>query len=219
MVGTRARSAARRGAALAAAAFAAASLVLVGGLPARASAGGGDWVVPAEDRYEAGQRVTMIGYGGGVDAELLSRGPFYAWLRVDPAAVDAALSTSSLPGPGVHSSDLRVGEVTVEHVGAAGGGFGREQRASVTFDLPDDLPAGRYGVVFCNDPCTLALANFIGDLVHVGVDPDHPLVRDWPLTDPAIRWLEDDALLVLPSGGSVTAAEVRAGAVPALVPE
>lgn len=218
MFGRRARSAAGRGVALAAAGIVAASLVLVGGPPERADAGGGDWLAPARDRYEAGQQVTMIGYGGGVDATLLSRGPFYAWLRVDPAAVDADLSTSSLPEPGVHRSDLRVGEVTVDHVGVDGGGLGREHRASVTFDLPEDLPAGRYQVRFCNDPCTLGLANFSGELVHVGVDPDHPLVRDWPLTDPAIRWLEDDALLALPYGGSVTAAEVRAGSVPVPVP-
>ena len=141
MFGTRARSAAGRGAALAAAAIAAVSLVLVADPPERAGAGGGDWVTPARDRYEAGQQVTMIGYGGGLDAALLAHGPFYAWLRVDPAAAAAALAASSLPGPGVHRSDLRVGEVTVEHVGAAGGIFGRDQRGQRHL-RPPGRPAG-----------------------------------------------------------------------------
>ena len=84
-----------------------------------------------------------------------------------------------------------------------------------TFDLPADLPDGPYEVLFCNDPCTPRLGNFMSSWIHVGVDPPcSPVVRDWPLDDPAIRWLEDDALLQLPSGGSITAAEVRAGEIP-----
>ena len=72
-------------------------------------------------------------------------------------------------------------------------------------------------MLFCNDPCTDALSTFIAEQVHVGVDAEYEIVRDWPLDDPAIRWLEDDALLALPGGGEITAAEVRAGAAPAPV--
>ncbi len=211
MRGTHTSSRVRRGAAALTVAVAVALAT-----EAPVAAGGGDWVFPARDRYEAGQTVTMIGYGQGVDAALRARGPFYAWLRVDPLADDAA---SAAPWPGVQPSDLRLGRVLVEDLGRPVDGttFGGDQRLSVAFDLPADLPPRAYEVLFCNDPCTDALSTFIAEQVHVGVDAEYEIVRDWPLDDPAIRWLEDDALLALPGGGEITAAEVRAGAAPAPV--
>jgi hypothetical protein len=181
------------------------------------AAGGGNWVFPARDRYEAGQTVTMIGYGQGVDAALRARGPFYAWLRVDQRVDDAA---SAAPWPGVQPGDLRLGRVLVEDLGRPvdGTSFGPDQRLSVAFDLPADLLPRAYEVLFCNEPCTDALSTFIAEPVHVGVDAEYDVVRDWPLDDPAIRWLEDDALLALPGGGEITAAEVRAGAALAPTP-
>jgi hypothetical protein len=60
-----------------------------------AGAGGADWLYPARDRYEPGQTVTMIGYGGIGRADWRETGPFYAYLRVDAAAAEA----DSAPGP------------------------------------------------------------------------------------------------------------------------
>jgi hypothetical protein len=174
-----------------------------------AAAGGGDWIEPARDRYEAGQTVTMIGYGMRVPG-VRERGPFYAWLRVDPAAVESAAVLD--PELTIHTSDVLVGELVLEDVPGATDPY-RAQRASITFDLPEDLADGAYPVVLCNVPCADAPGYFMADAIHVGVDPPYPIVRSWPLDDPAIRWLEDDALLVLSDGRQVTAAEVRAGTV------
>jgi hypothetical protein len=60
--------------------------------------------------------------------------------------------------------------------------------------------------------------------VPVGVDPEGPIVRQWPLDEPLIRYLDDDALIFDPvcagacdqlDDWSITAAEVRAGYQPA----
>jgi hypothetical protein len=174
-----------------------------------AGAGGGDWIEPARDRYEAGQTVTMIGYGMSVPG-VREHGPFYAWLRVDPAAVEAAAVLD--PELTIHPSDVLVGELVLEDMPGAADPY-RAQRASITFDLPEDLADGAYSVVLCDATCTHAPGYFMADAVHVGIDPPYPIVRSWPLNDPAIRWLEDDALLLLGDGRQVTAAEVRAGTV------
>ncbi len=183
---TRLRTVARAGGALAAA------VALGSALTPPAGAGGGDWIEPARDRYEAGQTVTMIGYGMSVPG-VRERGPFYAWLRVDPAAVEAA--TVLDPDLTIHPSDLRVAELVLEDVPGATDPY-RAQRASITFDLPEGLADGAYPLVLCNDPCTDAPGYFIVDAIHVGIDPPYPIVRSWALDDPAIRWLEDDALLL-----------------------
>jgi hypothetical protein len=198
----------QRTVALAAGALAAA-VALGSAVTPPAGAGGGDWIEPARDRYEAGQTVTMIGYGMSVPG-VRERGPFYAWLRVDPTAVEAA--TVLDPDLTIHPSDVRVAELVLEDVPGATDPY-RAQRASITFDLPEGLADGAYPLVLCNDPCTDAPGYFIVDAIHVGIDPPYPIVRSWALDDPAIRWLEDDALLLLSDGRQVTAAEVRAGTV------
>jgi hypothetical protein len=189
-----------------------------------AAAGGADWMAPARDRYEPGQTVTLLGFGQAVDPAWREKGPYYAYLRVDPARAeaDAAQADQSTTAPYIHPTDVRVGEVLVEEAaappGTAPGGSWRRQRASVAFTLPDDLAPRAYTVQLCNDPCTAGLGYFWPEPVNVGVDPAYPIVRDWPLTDPAVRWLEDDALLVGVDGAPVTAADVRAGRVPTAPP-
>ena len=87
-------------------------------------------------------------------------------------------------------------------------------RASISFTLPDDLVPGRYSLVLCDDPCTRPPGFLIAEVLNVGVQPEYPIVRYWPATEPAIRWLDDDALLNAPDGQSVTAADYRAGRFP-----
>ena len=108
---------------------------------ARAAA---DWIVPARDRYEAGQTVTMIGYGDEVRRRgCWPRGPFYAWLRVDPAAVGRRPRHDRRALAVVHPSDLRVGEVVLEDVARGRRPHsGDQHRVSVTFDLPGRPGAG-----------------------------------------------------------------------------
>jgi hypothetical protein len=186
-------------------------VALAGAQPA--SAGGADWIVPARDRYEAGQTVVMIGYGNAGDWR--AAGPFHAYLRVDPVAAEAVAAKDVI----VHPSDLRVAGVIVEDVSPPAGLPWWFHRVSITFDLPPDLPPASYTVLMCNDPCTDDnLGTFWPEQVNVGVDPPYPVVRNWPLTEPMIRWLEDGALIMTPWGQEVTAADVRAGRVQAPPP-
>lgn len=200
-----------------------------GGLlaPAPASAGGGDWLYPVRDRYDPGQQATLVGYTvpyayrwgaeNEIDHDWRGRGPFYAYLRViDPAT--AIREASEGTNPFVHPTDVRVGQVVVEE--RADSSRGDALRASVTVGLPSDLAAGAHQVVVCNDPCTIGLGELLESTVYVGVDPPEPIVRDWPLDEPLIGYLDGHALLADPvcqgncddiDDWTVTAAEVRAG--------
>ena len=213
------------GAAVAAAALSAVTLVV----PTPAGAGGGDWLYPDRDRYEAGQQVRLVGYTRALArsaldertltrAELQRNGPYYAYLRVDPAAVERDAPQEDGAWPYAHPTDVQLGEVTADEISPARGDY--SLRVSATFRVPRGLASGVYDVTVCNDPCTTTLGWLFGSPLHVGIDPAEPIVRAWPLDEPAIRYLDDDALVWDPvcragcndiDDWSVTAAEVRAG--------
>jgi hypothetical protein len=204
-----------------------AAVTLAASMPA--GAGGGDWLYPDRDRYEAGQQVRLVGYTqalarSAIDERALTRvelqrnGPYYAYLRVDPAAVERDAPQAVGAWSYAHPTDLRMGHVTANEVSPARGDY--SLRVSATFRLPRDLASGVYDVTVCNDPCTRTVGWLFGSPLYVGIDPAEPIVRAWPLDDPAIRYLADDALVWDPTcqGGcndiddwSVTAAEIRAG--------
>lgn len=207
-----------RAARMALVAVAGAALATAGASPA--GAGGADWMEPARDRHEPGQQVTMIGYGYGLVAgyhDVAERdGPFHGYLYgpvdesgehvgQDPGSGDGGREIGPWPG-------TRVGRAAVEE-GVAGRVW-QGLRVSISFRLPDDLAPGAYRVALCNDGCRAGLGEFADSALHVGVDPPRPVVRHWPLTDPAIRWLDDGALLMDEHGRVHTAADVRAGRVP-----
>lgn len=97
------------------------------------------------------------------------------------------------------------------------------RRLSLTFTLPADLPAGAYYVEMCRDPCTSRLTEeapaHVSSIgwpswpIYVGVDPpeNRPIVRMWPLDDPAIGDLPDDARLMDTAGNETTVAAIRTG--------
>ena len=143
------------------------ALLLAGGGPA--SAGGGH-LAPVQDRYEAGGTATLVGYTSGpAPADTL-----YAYLR---PANDGSVAV-------LDDSGAYVGELVVEETGHAGY---LALRVSLTFDVPEALPAGRYEVTYCDDPCT---GTFLGDLmpspVSIGVDPVRPVVRQWAPDEPQL---------------------------------
>jgi hypothetical protein len=213
------------GAAVAVAALSALTLTA----PAPAGAGGGDWLYPDRDRYEAGQEVRLVGYTQALArsardettltrAELQRNGPYYAYLRVDPAAVERDAPQGDGAWSYAHPTDLELGQVTADEISPARGDY--SLRVSATFWLPRDLAPGEYNVTVCNDPCTTTPGWLFGSPVYVGIDPPEPIVRRWPLGDPAIRYLANDALVAAPvceadcddiDDWSVTAAEIRAG--------
>lgn len=186
---------------------AAASAAVLGlGPAAPAGAGGGYPMTTARDRYEPGQRVVMIGYATAYPG-WRERGPYRAYLRVDPAANARVDQEGVLVDP----RDVPLGPVTVVEVPALPDG--RTLRASLDFRLPRGLAPHDYGVVICDRRCERTLGDLTPGPVWVGVDPPTPVVRDWPFTDPAVRWLADDALMTGPGPAyfMTTAAEVRAG--------
>lgn len=155
-------------------------------------------MTPVQERYEPGGRATLVGYTGGP----VTDEAFSAYLRPAQAASGARLLRS----------DLYVGELVVDKTAHAGY---LAFRVSVTFDVPGDLPAGDYDLVYCTDPCTgQILGDLIGGPVSIGVDPARRVVREWALDDPEIANLAPDALLVGP-GYQATAAELRAPRLPA----
>lgn len=166
-------------------------------LSAGAAGAGGGWLAPVQERYEPGATATLVGYTGGP----VTDEAFYGYLR------PARASSARLLG-----SDLYVGELVVERTGHAGY---LAYRASLTFDVPVDLPAGDYDLIYCTDPCT---GRYLGDLiagpVSIGVDPARRVVREWALDDPEIANLAPGALLVAP-GVQTTAGELRASRTPA----
>jgi hypothetical protein len=210
------------------AAVAVAALAVALAVPTPADAGGGDRLFPDRDRYEAGQQVRLVGYTQAkarstFDDKALSaahmrrNGPYYAYLRVDPGAVERDAPRDG-PWPYVHPTDRRMGQVTVDELTPTAHPY--SLRVSAAFRVPRDLGPGMYDVTICNEPCTTTLGWLYGSPVYVGIDPAEPIVRGWPLDDPAIRFLGDDALVAAPAceadcngidDWSVTAAEIRAG--------
>jgi hypothetical protein len=180
----------------------------VGGA-APAGAGGGEPMSPVRDRYEPGQDVLFVGYTQAAQPQPATGGRYWAWLRVDPAAHARAEAAGGLY---VDPADIRLAPVVIDGPPLEVPDYGR--RASISFTLPDDVAPGHYALILCNDPCTEAPGYLIPEMLSVGVPPDYEVVRGWPATEPAIRWLEDDALLFGPSGEMVRAADYRAGRFP-----
>ena len=157
----------------------------------RASAGGGT-LAPVQERYEAGQQATLVGYTHGPAPDE----PFYGYLRpVDDGS-----------RPALEESGRYVGELVVRETSHRGY---LQLRVSLTFAVPATLAAGAYEVTYCDDPCT---ARFLGDLVpspvSIGVSPARPVVRLWAPDEPEIANLAPGAVLVGP-GYQTTAGALR----------
>lgn len=142
-----------------------AALLLSGFILAGPASAGGSWIHPLEDRYEPGDPAVLQGGFGPGQLGWIEDGPFYAFLRVDPAAVEAAAPEG---WPYIDPSDLLLGELQIE----PGGSW--EMMATVEFVVPDVEP-GLYDVVYCNDPCTDGIGDLIGGTVSIGQDPPRPL--------------------------------------------
>jgi hypothetical protein len=187
----------------------------------------GDWAPPAaaapaaptacpesiQDRYEPGDQVTVVGYTQGCvpDVGELARNsrPLKGYLHADPCGRTTVPCVSHLAELEAPTDGLPIGRLTVEQ----GEHPPRGLRMSLTFTLPDDLAAGTYFVVVCQDPCPPGLNYGRPQPLYVGVDPPESggTIRAWPLDDPAIADLPDDAIVLGPDGHGVTAADVRAG--------
>lgn len=175
------------------------------------------------DRYEPGDEVTVVGYGcvrepsgSGAGENLLVFG--YLHVMPDPCAdVDPTMTCNPnwlfSEGPPVDpASGIPLGHVSLEESPHPLRGL----RASMTFRIPTDLDPGTYYILTCGERCAVdaqAYPTWPWPL-YIGVDPPagERRVHHWPLDDPAIDLLPEDALLFGPDGDEVTAAELRAEA-------
>jgi hypothetical protein len=124
------------------------------------------------------------------------------------ADVDLAYCTPA-NGPTDPTSGLPVGRFALDGATDAA----RGQRMELAFTLPAGLATGLYYLVVCEDPCASRPSGSLAATpLYVGVDPppDGRPVRRWPLDDPAIAELADDALVQPGDGPALTGAEARA---------
>ncbi|NNC81886.1 MAG: hypothetical protein HKN94_17220 [Acidimicrobiales bacterium] len=181
--------------------LAAAALVVVVVLLGFASPAiaGGSWFDPVKDRYEPGEQATLVGYTGGGAYGWIEDGPYFGFLMESADEGGAVADGIRLP----------LGEIVLEETGR--GGYLR-LRASISFQIPSDLEPALYQFDYCNADCSARLGDLIGGAVWVGVDPEYPISREWPLDDPEVANLAADALIAGP-GFQVEAGEVQSGAV------
>jgi len=144
---------------------AAATLVLLAAMAPPASAGG-SWLYPAEDEYSPGDQAVLQGDFGHGQLGWLEDGPFFAFLRVDPDAVEASAPDA---WPYIHASDVPLGEIMFESGGI-------NLIATVSFIVPE-LPPGSYEVTYCNDPCTNGIGDLIGGAISVGQSTDQTTIE------------------------------------------
>jgi hypothetical protein len=155
---------------------------------------------PLRERYEPGETATVVGYTRW-------RGPLDGYLVANPCR---RVAGHCIPASEVESLDLLVGPIPVgRFVVEETAHEARGLRLALTFTVPADLSPGTYFIATCRRGGACRL----GDRLHVGIDPPSGdrTVYHWPLDDPAIADLPDDALLLGHDGEEVTAAEVRAG--------
>jgi hypothetical protein len=166
------------------------------------------------DGYRPGDEVRMVGYAKGCIPDIAEPSPdgqpaVRAYLHPDPCA-DVADGVDCIPVlllPDDIASGRPLGRLALDPVPHGP----RGQRMTLTFRLPADLTPGQYWVMFCQDPCDPRLEPDPAMPIYVG--PDNPSgrhVHNWPLDDPAIADLPDDALLLGPDGKPITAAQARA---------
>jgi hypothetical protein len=155
---------------------------------------------PLRERYEPGETATVVGYTPW-------RGPLDGYLVVSSCrgATVPCIPVSEVESSALLAEPVPVGSFALEATAHEPRGL----RMSLTFTVPADLAPGTYYLATCRRGGACRL----GDRLHVGVDPPagDRTVYHWPLDDPAIAQLPDDALLLGHDGEEVTAADVRAG--------
>ena len=158
-------------------ALAATALLALGAAsPAHAA---GASLQPVQDRYEAGDIATFVGY--------VSPSAAGGWVDDAPYATFAVAAT----GPRV-----LLGTVAFEPAPRLGP---RTLRVSLTALLPSQLAAGHYSLVICNERCAKGFGDLAGGTIHVGVDPPQPIVREWPPDEAEIVNLPSGAATIWPA--------------------
>lgn len=160
-------------------ALAAAAVFLVTASTAPPAQAGGANLQPVQDRYEAGETATYVGYVGPSSvAGWVQDEPYYAYAET-----------------GTHEKVL-LGRLMLEP-----SSLGPQMlRVSVSFTVPE-LASGRYPLSFCDDPCTKGLGDLAGGTLDLGADPAGAVSREWPPDEPEIANLPPGAAVSRPPVG------------------
>ena len=160
------------------------------------------------DSYQPGDEVTVVGYASGCVRDVSEPLVVSAYLHADPCAhveLPYCFGPGGLTDP---TTGTPLGTFTLAATPEQTLGL----RMELTFTLPVGMASGLYYLAVCRDPCDHGVFGGDATPLYVGVDPppDGRPVRHWPLDDPAIGDLPDDALLVGGDGQTIiTAADAR----------
>ena len=176
------------------------------GVATPAAEAGGSWLAPVQDRYEPGDKATMVGYTGGGSYGTTADGPFYAYLY-KLASVDEGPRAGSIPMFVGELETLRTGDIGYTAI-----------RVAVTFDLPDYLEPGVYWIDYCNIGCEQKLGDLIAGYLFVGDDAEYPVTRNWPRSEPEIANLDGDSVVSGPGWELTARAILDAGHDPLELP-
>lgn len=170
-------------------------LIAVLSLPVPAAAGG-SWLVTLEESYEPGDEVIAVGYVGAAVADDV----FVARINLVPMSATPEQTDAGW---------MELGPVEIDETGLEGY---LASRVSITFTLPGDLEPGSYMAEVRNGS-----GNFFGDLIGVVVmvseEPEGTRWIEWPLDEPLIAELPDDAVIAGP-GFAVSVSDLRASHYP-----
>jgi hypothetical protein len=125
-----------------------AALIAIMLTPSLSSANGGATFDFGDEAYlQSGEEIqgSTVVWLGKKDVQALQDGPYYAYLVPDGKWIKP---------PNVPAGAIRVGTVDFRMITE------KKAVATLSFVVPD-LPSGRYGLPYCNEPCTRA---GIGDL-------------------------------------------------------
>jgi hypothetical protein len=154
---------------------------------------GGSWMETTKDSYEEGDKVIAVGY---VAAGLAEGEYLIAYLVIPGQASE-------------ESQRLEVGRASVEPSGLLGY---LSNRVYVEFTIPEIPEPGIYDLAVRRSD-----GEFHGDLIgatlHIGVVPDYPKSVEWPLDEPLIAELPEEAMISGP-GFSVSVSDLRKGIYP-----
>jgi hypothetical protein len=120
-------------------------------LPGSTARAGGSWLDAYRESYRPGETVVMRGGVSRGQLGWVDDGPFYAYLQ----------KVTDQPMPLADDAGIYLGALDIREVGDD------RLEVSITFVLPEDIPAGQYWVAYCNDPCTEGLGDLVGGGVTV----------------------------------------------------
>jgi hypothetical protein len=181
-----------------------------GAAPAGAAAGCPETV---EDSYGAGDEVTVVGYARsciGDTADPATPPAVFGFLHASPCASVDLPYCEALQGVSVPSRGTPLGQFTLASTTADAE---RGLRMELSFELPEGLASGLYYLVVCQGACDTTASSGPATPLYVGVDPPEGArpVRHWPIDDPAVAGLADEALLDTGEGtATLTGAQARA---------